>query len=78
MNVKGNDLASSLKKYGDRCSIHIGGNPLTAIKFMSESDYLIMGRSSLSYVAAILNKEGVIYYPPKFWHPPMSHWKISQ
>lgn len=77
MNVKGNDLASGLEKYGHRCSIRIGGNPLTAIEFMSKSDYLIMGRSSLSYVAAILNKEGVIYYPPRFWHPPMSHWKIS-
>lgn len=77
MNVKGNDLSNSLRKYGDRCSIQIGGNPLTAIELMSKSNYLLMGRSSLSYVAAILNQNGVIYYPPNFWHPPMSTWKVS-
>ena len=76
MNVKGNDLSIILKKYGEKCTIHIGGNPISAISLMSKSNYLIMGRSSLSYVASILNLNGTIYYPPNFWHPPMSHWKI--
>jgi len=76
MNVKGNDLSTIVKKYGEKCTIHIGGNPISAISLMSKSDYLIMGRSSLSYVASILNLNGTIYYPPNFWHPPMSHWKI--
>jgi len=37
-----------------------------------------MSRSSVSYVGALLNSEGKIYYPPDFWHNPLKKWvKIS-
>lgn len=78
MNVQGNDLSGILRKYGNKCTINVGRDPVNAIALMSISDYLIMGRSSLSYVAAILNSNGTIYYPPNFWHPPMSHWRNSK
>ena len=77
MKVLGNDLSKRFAKYGNNCFINVGGNPLEAIEIMSRADYLIMGRSSFSYIAAILNYSGTIYYPSNFWHPPMSEWKIS-
>jgi precorrin-6B methylase 1 len=52
-----------------------GGSALDAIKRMADADVLIQSKSSLSYVAGILNKEGVVYYPPKFWHPKLRGWK---
>lgn len=51
-----------------------GGNPLDAIKIMADSDFLVMSKSSLSYVAALLNKKGTVYYPNSFWHNPLSSW----
>ena len=77
MRVLGNDLSSAFRVYGDKCTIIIGGNPLEAIELMSKSDYLIMGRSSFSYVAAILNQSGEVHFPPHFWHSPLSDWKIE-
>lgn len=53
-----------------------GGDPLEAISLMANADVLIMGKSSLSYVAALLNKDGVIFFPKDFWHTPLPHWNI--
>ena len=51
-----------------------GGNPLDAITLMAMADIFVMSKSSLSYVGALLNKHGAIYYPKSFWHRPMRHW----
>jgi len=51
-----------------------GGNPLDAIKVMAASDFLIMSKSSLSYVGALLNTKGVVYCPRSFWHNPLGSW----
>lgn len=54
-------------------SIIRGGNPILALILMASSDYLIMSRSSLSYVAGLYCK-GAVYYPHDFWHPPQKNW----
>jgi hypothetical protein len=40
------------------------------------SDIFIMSKSSLSYVAAMLNRKGLVLYP-EFWHPKLSRWILS-
>jgi hypothetical protein len=43
------------------------------IQSMALSDYLLMAKSSLSYVGALLST-GVVFYQ-EFWHPALPHWK---
>jgi hypothetical protein len=56
-------------------SIEHGGDPLDAFKFMTQADVLIMSRSSLSYLAGLLNLNGTVYFPVNFWHSPLRSWK---
>lgn len=53
-----------------------GGNPLEAIKLMSTADFLIVGKSSLSFVGGLLNQKGQTYLPKDFWHRPLRNWKF--
>jgi hypothetical protein len=55
--------------------VHSGGDPVDAILDMATSALLITGRSSLSYIAGLLNSDGIVVSAPQFWHPPLSHWK---
>lgn len=50
-----------------------GGDPLKAILLMSNARYLIVGRSSLSYVAALFS-QGKVALPNDFWHPSQKGW----
>lgn len=59
-------------------SIEYGGNPLDAFSFMTQADILIMSRSSLSYLAGLLNLHGSVYFPNSFWHSPLQSWKKFQ
>lgn len=61
---------SALSKFN---VIH-GGDPILAMQRMRSADFLVMSRSSFSYIGAILNPKGTIFYPPAFWHRPMSNW----
>jgi hypothetical protein len=45
------------------------------LKFLN-ADIFIMSKSSLSYVAAIINKHKKVIYPD-FWHPKLSSWLSS-
>jgi hypothetical protein len=54
----------------------INGDPIKALEGMCTADVLIMSRSSFSYVAAILSKQGIIIYHP-FWHSPLPEWVIA-
>jgi hypothetical protein len=55
-----------------------GGDAQVAVSIMRVADYLIMSRSSMSYIGALLNNTGTIYYPPDFWHKPLKKWiKVS-
>jgi hypothetical protein len=53
-----------------------GGDPIQAIRELAGLDILIMSRSSFSYIGAILNPNGDIYFPKSFWHPPLKGWHI--
>ena len=77
MRVIASDLSLFESTFPGVVQIHSGGNPLEAIAFMSTASLLIIGRSSLSYVAAILNREGLVIYPPNFWHSPLKNWKLG-
>jgi hypothetical protein len=37
------------------------------------ADYMVMAKSSMSYVAGVFC-QGIVFYEP-FWHPPLSSWK---
>jgi len=56
-------------------SIEHGGDPLEALVFMTQADILIMSRSSLSYLAGLLNLNGTVYFPINFWHSPLRSWE---
>lgn len=74
MTIKGNNLHAFFNHNGVEVKIHTGGNPLEAIAIMSISDILITSRSSLSYVAGLLNSHGKIVAADGFWHPTPSAW----
>jgi hypothetical protein len=74
MEIKGNDLSRFFQERNVEVKVHIGGNPLEAIAIMSKSNYLITSRSSLSYVAGLLNASGTIVASDGFWHPSPRSW----
>lgn len=74
MQIKGNDLFTFFRANRIPVEVHSGGNPLEAIAIMSNSDFLITSRSSLSYVAGLLNSKGTVVAAEGFWHPTPSDW----
>ena len=74
MEIKGNDLSRFFQERNVEVKVLIGGNPLEAIAIMSKSNYLITSRSSLSYVAGLLNSSGTIFAADGFWHPSPRSW----
>ena len=72
--VRGNDLRKSFQSKGLGVEVVSGGDPIEAIAIMSQASYLIISRSSLSYVAGLLNRTGSVYYAADFWHPKPSTW----
>jgi hypothetical protein len=44
-----------------------------ALDDFATADMLILSRSSLGYVAALLNPYGVVVYAP-WWHPALPDW----
>jgi len=75
VKITGSSLEEIFMKSGYEISVKSGGDPLEAILEMSQSDYLITARSSLSYVAGILNESGTVFSAPGFWHSPLPSWK---
>jgi len=74
MKIKGNDLFTFFNENQVPVHIQSGGNPLEAMAIMSKSDFLITSRSSLSFVAGLLNSEGRVLAAEGFWHPAPSEW----
>jgi len=72
--VKGLNLENYFSSAGHTVKVVSGGSLLEALISMAKSETLIMSRSSLSYVAALLNTSSQIFYPPEFWHPPLARW----
>jgi hypothetical protein len=46
---------------------------IECLRKLATADIVVMSRSSFSYLAAILNKNGIILYHP-FWHHALSSW----
>ena len=53
------------------------GGPMVALEYMTSADILIMSKSSLSFISALLNTSGTIVYPPNFSARKLKHWKRS-
>jgi hypothetical protein len=51
----------------------INGRAIECIRGLATADILVMSRSSLSYLGAILNRSGIVLYHP-FWHRAPSSW----
>ncbi|MBX9578100.1 MAG: hypothetical protein K2W97_06460 [Chthoniobacterales bacterium] len=51
----------------------INEDPIETLEALATADFLIMSKSSFSYLAALFNQDGKSLYAP-FWHPPMSDW----
>jgi len=51
----------------------INEDPIETLEALATADFLIMSKSSFSYLAALFNRDGKSLYAP-FWHPPMSDW----
>jgi hypothetical protein len=61
-----------IAKYG--AVIESGGNdPLSSLRAMANSNYLILSKSSFAFVAGILNKNGKIV-SPEYWNRPLKSW----
>jgi hypothetical protein len=52
---------------------HVNGPAIDCIRKLATADVLVMSRSSLSYLAGILNRRGIVLYRP-FWHRAPSSW----
>jgi hypothetical protein len=52
--------------------LHLENDALADLLAMSEADLLIIGKSSFSYVAGVINPNIVLYEP--FWHAPQRNW----
>lgn len=74
MSILGSDLEKEFSDIEIDLQIISGGSPIDAIKLMSQANALVMSRSSLSYIGALLNLRGEIIYPPGFWHPKLNGW----
>lgn len=77
IQVDGLDLEKDFQDFGSEIEFIYGGDPLDAIIQMSRADYFVMSRSSFSYIAAILNPNGIVYCPPKFWNSPLANWILG-
>ena len=51
----------------------VNGRAIECIGGLATADVLVMSRSSLSYLGAILNRNGIVLYHP-FWHGAPSSW----
>lgn len=73
--IEGNVLEKRFFDHGFSVKVLSGGDPLEAIFIMSKAKFLITARSSLSYVAGLLNEKGTVFAAPDFWHSSPRDWK---
>ena len=74
VTIEGGSFADFQSDYISKLEVSHGGDPILAIGQMKAADFLIMSRSALSYVGAILNADGVVFYPPSYGSKPMPKW----
>jgi hypothetical protein len=76
--IQGHKFKNIIESFKGNCTIIRGGDIDKSLDIIRTAGHFIMSRSSMSYVGALLNSEGKIYYPPDFWHNPLKKWvKIS-
>jgi hypothetical protein len=72
--IKGKDIRGDFQPLNLEIEVHVGGDPIVSLGILQNAKTLVMSKSSFSYVAALLNVDGKIYYPADFWHPRQKHW----
>jgi hypothetical protein len=74
IEIKALDLGDSgITKIPGFRVVH-GGDPIEALKEMATADFLLMSRSTLSFLGALLNQCGLVIYPPRFGSEPLAGW----
>jgi hypothetical protein len=76
MTIQPLNFASLSEKFDLPIEIYRGGNPLDAVSIMAESDFLLMSKSSLSYLGGLFNRAGKVYSVKNFWHRPLPRWEV--
>jgi len=74
IEIEGHKFASFENFFGHNLQILRGGNLQSCVELMASADHFVMSRSSMSYVGALLNTNGKVYFPPDFWHKPLKNW----
>jgi hypothetical protein len=69
LTLTGLDTRHEFGLLGKEINIFVGGDPLETLVRMSRAKTLIISKSSLSFVASLLNRHQDIYSPLEFWHP---------
>jgi len=67
------DTKYSELKNLENVHIHLDTNAFDTFHHLCKADILVCAVSSFSYLAAVYNKNHVIYKP--FWHPPLDNWE---
>lgn len=55
---------------------HINTDPIDTFTELCNSDILVISISAFSYLAGLLNRKAIVFYPPKSHHPPHSSWVV--
>jgi len=74
LHIKGKDIRGDFQSLNLEIEVLVGGDPIASLGILQSAKTLVMSKSSFSYVAALLNVDGRIYYPAGFWHPRQKHW----
>jgi hypothetical protein len=74
--IYSNDFYENLVEDFQDYKIDVDSNVFDVLSNLSNADILIMGKSSLSYIAGLYSK-GEVYYEP-FWHSPLPNWHIIE
>jgi hypothetical protein len=57
----------------ENIKLHLDIDSKKSFHHMCNADILVIAKSSFSYLAAIYNKNKVIFFP--FWHAPLDNWQ---
>jgi len=78
LHIKGMDIPEDFRLLELEVEVIVGGDPIESLAILQNATILVMSKSSFSYVAALLNEGGQIYFPADFWHPKLKGWKLAK
>lgn len=78
LHIKGMDIPEDFRLLDFDVEVIVGGDPIESLAILQNARLLVMSKSSFSYVAALLNEGGQIYFPADFWHPKQKGWKVAK